>query len=316
MVKKNNKDKGKKRKKKVNTFNIKDLKNRIKKDLYSQYVVPDNGEQIINTSIENKIRYYTNIYSKYINEEFNTNIVNMLLTYINESKKKSFPKEYQTEPNFYHHLINLIRRLLMKEFDLVALTILLDNMGWKNDKIEHWTYLSILGIYSKTLIGREEESSLLLDIFSKDKNEFKRNYNYITEEIINKIDKNNFDIKFINQRFNKLTKPINTYCKNDFIDYNGVVDKIVKWSQPYGEENNGIQLYNEEQANLNNNDNIKDKNIKNILPIELNHNSNNIFTNNFKVSMDLPIIPTTFIDKLKNNIINNTSEYNYNDINV
>ena len=316
MVKKNNKDKGKKRKKKVNTFNIKDLKNRIKKDLYSQYVVPDNGEQIINTSIENKIRYYTNIYSKYINEEFNTNIVNMLLTYINESKKKSFPKEYQTEPNFYHQLINLIRRLLMKEFDLVALTILLDKMGWKNDKIEHWEYLSILGIYSKTLIGREEESSLLLDIFSKDKNEFKRDYNYIAEEIINKIDKNNFDIKFINQRFNKLTKPINTYCKNDFIDYNGVVDKIVKWSQPYGEENNGIQLYNEEQANLNNNDNIKDKNMKNILPIELNHNSNNIFTNNFKVSMDLPIIPTTFIDKLKNNIINNTSEYNYNDINV
>ena len=100
MVKKNNKDKGKKRKKKVNTFNIQDLKNRIKKDLYSQYVVPDNGEQIINTSIENKIRYYTNIYSKYINEEFNTNIVNMLLTYINESKKKSFPKNIKQNQIF------------------------------------------------------------------------------------------------------------------------------------------------------------------------------------------------------------------------
>ena len=51
----------------------------------------------------------------------------------------------------------------------------------------------------------------------------------------------NYHIKRL-KRFKELNRPHNTYCKFDFIDYNGIVDIIYKLSQPYGEENKGGKI--------------------------------------------------------------------------
>ena len=331
IVKKTVKKKiGKNKQKKSQKYGIKDcdiakIKEEIKNELYSQYFVSDNDEQIIYfcKNIEDKEKYYRNKYLKYIYEEYNTDISDMLNIYINKRKNKSFPKEYQVEPNFFHQLEYLIKRLLMTELEIVTFTILLDRIGWKHNIIEPWTYLSILGIYSKALIGKEKESALLLDIFSHENNEIGKLYNYIVEEIKNNIDEEKIlNIKSINKRFNKLNRPINSYCKKDFINYNGVVDKLIKWSQPYGEDNNGVQIYNKEQAKIKQKNNIKlSNNLKGnfkeiefipFLPIDFFNKGNNFFTiNNININMQ-PIISNSFNDKFKNihNNINENNDFN------
>ena len=39
----------------------------------------------------------------------------------------------------------------------------------------------------------------------------------------------------LNERYSILSRPFNTYCKQNYIDYNFVVDQILQMSQPYTE---------------------------------------------------------------------------------
>jgi len=39
----------------------------------------------------------------------------------------------------------------------------------------------------------------------------------------------------VNERFNLFNKPYNTYCKENYMDYNYIVDKILQMSLPYSE---------------------------------------------------------------------------------
>ena len=42
-----------------------------------------------------------------------------------------------------------------------------------------------------------------------------------------------------------MTKHINSFCRRDFIIYSSIADKIIRLSQPYGEESNANQLFKE-----------------------------------------------------------------------
>ena len=280
-------------------FNTKRIKKLIKDELFSYYTKNDKDEnnKIINNK-EDEETEYNNRYSKYMVEDFNITLVNMLIIYIN--KNKTLPNGFKKEPNFMNKFVNLIKHLLMNEVELAAFTILIDKIGWKHEKIDYWIYLTILGIYSKKLLGREEESSFLINIFSIKNNQFFENYiNICDEEIVNKFDEKKYlTIKSINQRFTKLNKPINSYCRKNNILYNGVVDEIVKWSQPYGQENNGNQLNNDKKLDLNINNDIlinikwdyKEEEFLYPFPAEQNNNSihlipNNSFNNNANNSL-------------------------------
>ena len=115
-----------------------------------------------------------------MSEEFNSRIVNMFIIYIKSNK--SFPVGYQKEPNFINKFINLIKRLLMNELELSFFTILLDKMGWSYPEMDHWIYFCILGIFSKKLLGNEEESALLIDILSNKNTDLLTYYTTINEE--------------------------------------------------------------------------------------------------------------------------------------
>lgn len=315
-------------------FHIKRIKKLIKDDLFSHYTRNDKDEnnKIINSK-EAEETEYNNRYSKYMAEDFNITLVNMFLTYIN--KNKNLPNDFKNEPNFMNNFINLIKYLLMNELELAAFTILLDKMGWKHENIDHWTYFTILGIYSKKLVGREEETSFLIKIYSiKIGNFFEYYTNICDEEIINKFDeKKSLTIKSINQRFKKLNKPVNSYCRKNYILYNGVVDSIVKWSQPYGQQSNGNQLNNNKQLNFNNKNDIlidikgdnkeedflspfSEQNNNNIQLIPNNSiNNNSLFQPNYRYldkesgnlfSLNLNNIPSSQYFKLENNISNNS----------
>ena len=264
MVKKAKGKNVKKGKKNSKEFEIKKIKKLIKQELYSNYTMGKINSQDINPlEFQNKPEDYQKEYylkyTKYMSEEFNSTIVNMLIIYIKQSK--TFPVDYQKEPNFINKFINLIKRLFINELEFSFFTILLDKMGWSHQTIDHWIYFCILGILAKKLLGNEDESSLLIEFFSSKNGDFLDYYTMLgDEEVIANYEKESVSIKKINERFRQLTRPINSYCRHNFIYYNGVVDKIVKWSQPYGAESNGNQLNNDELylINDNNNENLNE----------------------------------------------------------
>ena len=257
--------KKKKSTKSKTTNELNSIKKLIKNELYSQYDTKEEkknqnkiNSNYIQKSPEEEEKEYDNLYKQYMKEQFNPTIVNMLIIFINKSK--DFPIEYQKESNFITKFITLIKKLLLNEIEISCFTILLDTMGWAYPNVYHWEYFCILGIHSKAICGKEEESTLLTNIYDRKLQNFFNNYtNIINEDKINNC-VDNLTIQSINERYKQLNKFINSYCRKNFINYNGVVDKIVKLSQPYGEESNGNQLYNDEilkvKENNNNNNNI------------------------------------------------------------
>ena len=317
-----------KRVKTNNSFDVKKIKKLIKNDLYSHYIKKDEAMKTLNpfyyqNTAEEEEKEYYNRYTEYMAEQFNSTIVHMIIIYINKSK--DFPEEYKTEVFFMNKIVNLIKHLLMNEIELACFTILLDEMGWKHPTIDHWTYFSILGIFSKKICGHEEESSLLNNIFERKNNEFIDYYTSVCdEEKINNVVEEKLTVKLMNDRYKKLTKSINSYCRKNFINYNGIVDKIVKWSQPYGDQSNGNELYNDEQLNLNKNkkninnnkdsnkDNNKDNNLlfdfkeEYISPFHTEQNKTNNIINNNSYNLLPPIISSAFNDQGKFSINNNS----------
>ena len=259
MVKNIQNKKRKRRTKKPRVFDVKGLKKIIKNELYSQYSSSEIDKQkdkksnifYIRTK-EEEDKIYNMAFSKYISEEFNSKIVNMIVVFIN--RNKLFPEKYQTEQNFILKFTNLLKHLLMNEFEIAYFTILLDKIGWSWRNVEHWTYFCILGIFIKKLCGKEEESSLLINVISRNNQDFMDFYTNLVcdEEIVKIIEEKEVFVREINERFRQLTRPINSYCRKNYINYNGVSDKIVKLSQPYGEQNNGNQIKSNEQFNTNN----------------------------------------------------------------
>ena len=325
----------KKRDKKKHIFEIEEIKKVIRNELYSQYSSIEKDDKLKQKNIisyqnktsEEKDMLYSLKYSKYMKEEFNSRIVNMIILYIN--KNKSFPLKFQKESNFIYKFINLLKHLLMNEFEISYFTILLDRIGLKWQNVEHWTFFCILGIYTKNLCGKEDESSLLIDIISKNSPEFTDYYiNWVSdEEIDEKIKENKINVKLINERFRKLIKPINTFCRKNYINYNGITDKIVNLSQPYGDQNNGNQIKCNEQINSNNG--IIDNNEIKIIPLlnnsfNLENNYNYLKNNLINIQ---PMNSNVFYQKTKNiayysicqsiysideEIINNQSNFNLN----
>ena len=310
-------------------FDIKEIKKKINEELYSKKKREDPNKNknlyspifASNIKFEDKEKEYYDKYTIYMAEDFNSTLVNMIILYINKDKK--FPVKYQKELNFINTFIELVKSLLMNEFEFSAFTIILDKMGLEFNRFDHWIYFKILGIYTKQLLGRIGESELFKSIVSKKDNDFMNKYSYICdEEIVQKINESLITVKLINERFRQLTRPINSYCRKNYINYNGIVDKIVKLSQPYGEESNGNQLYcdqklkeNKGQVELDNNN----------VHIDINNNNNDFKFSHFLVSSE-PKYPKSynnfvlksnssniFADQLFMN--NNINRYNASDLN-
>lgn len=95
-------------------------------------------------------------------------------------------------------------------------------------------HASILGIYSKKVCGNNNDLDLLIHYFSRSNPLFFDEYTSFLndKEIISKIN-DNISLKKINKRFIQLSKPMNSYCRKNYINFLGIIDKIIKTSQPY-----------------------------------------------------------------------------------
>ena len=225
---------------------ISSFKKALKNKLYSSlnFYEINNDNNKLSFDDGEKDREYFFRYTSYINHEFNSNIVNMIVLYINDSN--SFTKKYKEEPNFILNMINLIKSLFMNEIEVAYYTIALEKIGVNYKDIEHWLYFSILGVATKKLCGKEEDCFLLINKLSKKNQKFIDEYSAFINDnkIIAQISNNQISLQQINQRFILLSKPINTYCRKNYLNFQGIIDNIVKLSQPYYKD-----ILNQKKAN-------------------------------------------------------------------
>ena len=201
-------------------------------------------------------------YTDYITDIFNSRIIYMLIVYMNKNKEKLKEYKYDIEPNFLNKFIHLIKELNLNEIEVTYMTLLLDKLNWSFNSIDNWTYFYLLGIYTKKIVTGEDAS----DDFLNSKEELRDKYTtFINDDTMEELDNNKIKTQEINIRFKELNKPINSYCRKNFINYTSVADKIVRLSQPYGEESIGNQLFIEENENEIRKNEEKEKEFQNYL---------------------------------------------------
>ena len=228
----------------------------------------------------NRKEHILKAYSDYITETFNSTIIHMFIVYLMKNKENLKKYKYDEEPNFINKFVILIKELHLNEIEVAFLTLLLDKVGWKLDNYEHWMYFYCLGIYSKKKVTGEYESDELLK-----KHEFaeEKYLEFVNGTEYDKIDTEGISNKELNERFMELTKPINSYCRKNFINYSGIADKIIRLSQPYGEESNGNKLLEENnvEETINNNEGKK---MEDYETFKANYNISNINNNNIDIN--------------------------------
>ena len=261
-----------------------EVKSTLKDILYNQKEDKKDTKSKENYNNNNEGIKYSN--KDYITETFNSRIIHMLIVYINKNKEKLKLYKYDTEPNFINKFINLIKELCLNEIEVAYLTLLLDKFDWKFDGINnHWIYFYAFGIYTKKKVTSEHASNYFLE--SKPKEVQEKYIKLVNDEKFENFEREGIKIQEINQRFKELTKPINTFCRKNFVNYNSISDKIIKMSQPYGEESYANQLIKEKilEENKNNVNEINEENKNNIDEIL---EENKLLKNNSQSGISFP----------------------------
>ena len=298
------------------------FKKRIAKEYYSYLKSneKDSGESIDQYNEEEKDRIYYSRYTIYMEHEFNSTIVNMIISYFN--KINSFPEKYKNEPNFFHKLINLMKHLLMNEIELACFTILMEKIEFKYKNMDVWNYFTILGILTKKICGKEKDVLLLIDWFSRNNNQFIEEFSIVNndKEVLSKLEENKINLEQINKRFISLSKPINTYCRNNYINIHGIIDQIIKTSQTYCKNKSSAikhktNIYKENnclERNITNGNKLGVDLSNNISIIEnINENINKQDKINFQEIKDLE-----YLEYENLNYLDNIDEDNFSNINL
>ena len=145
---------------------VSDFMKRIKKEMLTSFHFEEKEFNPISSLCEEeKDHLYLLRYTRYIKQEFNISIVNMINYYI--VKFNSFPKHYKNEPNFIYKIIDLLKHLFINEIEVSCFTLLFEKLGLKYKQLDFWLYLIILGIYTKKLCGAEKDLNLLINYFSR-----------------------------------------------------------------------------------------------------------------------------------------------------
>lgn len=228
---------------------------------------------------------YKKLQNNYIKNNLNINIISMITQLINTSK--TVPKDLKNNYPLNNILLDITKELMFSDLEIVYYSLFLDNFGWTNEYYDIKDNLIITGLCVKKYLNTD------IDIIE---NHLDETYEQIYEKFNNWINSQNdfkknisFSPIIVNERNNLLKKPFNCYCRNNYIDYNDAVDKILQLSLPYNEinkhpKNNKKNLYEDETniVNLTNGQPLdsNEMNSYKIMPIlssnvEKNNNNNN-----------------------------------------
>ena len=250
-------------------IDIEKVKKRIMKEVYSSNENKQNSKKEMKRK-PNIIEQYEIEYQNYLINIFNSKSVSMMIFFIKETN--NLPYELKVLENFSNKIISIIKKLMMNEFEISLFTLNIDFYGWI-DKTKNYNpelYLLFLGLYTKQLSN--ENCNILFLKFNSENDNFLEYY----QKWESKLNKRVFNLKEIVNRFRFLNQSHNSFCQVNFIDFDSVVDKIIRLSHPYGEENQGsnLKVYIKEEKLIDNlNNEINEKN--NEFTYHLNDNNSN-----------------------------------------
>ena len=186
----------------------------------------------------------------YITDFFSLQTLMLINRIFHDSKKLS--KHLRNDFSLHSIFTKAIRQLLMNELELIYFSVYLDIFGWRNNNYEVMEYFLITGLNVKKILNDnvnyiEEYLNLHYENFSE---KYKNWVNNIKDK------KNEINLKIVNEKYSQLKRPYNAYCKNNFIDYNGAVDRILHMSLPYNDnskhqENKNLNAITEENEDGN-----------------------------------------------------------------
>lgn len=186
--------------------------------------------------IRNKARTISSItyeesYTYYIKEIFNSNLVMLINRLCIESN--SCPDDLRNNYPLHSLLIKTSKELLLNQLELVYLSLYFDNFGWKNSNFDIMDNFLIVALSVKKYLNHNTDiiehylSEEYPDLICKFNMWLRQQRDFHSNIVISP--------RVVNERFNLLNRPYNTFCKNNFIDYNESVDKILQMSLPYNE---------------------------------------------------------------------------------
>ena len=185
---------------------------------------------------------YDKKYKQYISEGFTMSTLMLINRMFSDSK--TLPKDLRTNYPLHSLLTKIIRQLMMNELELVYFSIYLDTFGWKNNNVDIMEHFLMTGLSVKKFLNVNTE---YLENFLN--NEYPCLLDKFNHWLKTEKDYNNLitiSPRDVNERFRLLKRPYNAYCKNNFIDYNESVDRILHMSLPYNEsakQNNEIKMF-------------------------------------------------------------------------
>ena len=282
----------------------------------------------INKENNNIDSSYQSMHQNYLLNEFSSNClnyINKIIIDVNKNHLKKFQGLFELNKIF----ISIVKELLMNEFELLLLSLYLESVDISlySDIFTFEESLVYLCYFIKKLTLSSENlspiNSFLIRKYQCFEDKFNKWFQSNSSVFNNKL---YFSYWEINQRFKEYNISYSIYCKNNYIDYNLIIDRILTMSIPYNEgksenlfvdkkdnsneltyENksiintNSMKNFNENKNNINeiiltttnsNNTKInKNSNINNI------HNINNVYSPNF-----ISAYPTGIIMNPNNNI--------------
>ena len=223
---------GKKIKKNEKKKSEKKEDNDDKKELNKDKDNNDNKNETFNDSEDLK---YKDI-SKLLENDLTKNIVSNTDEIINNKDHKSNDSLYKNLQNnpINSILMEIVKEFMLTDLEIVYLSLYLDIYGWENKYFDIKDNLILTALSVKKYLNED------IDIIETHLSAI---YENIEDKFANwiKSQKNKMNItitpRMVNERNNILKKPYNCYCRNNYIDYDDAVDKILHLSLSYNEIN-------------------------------------------------------------------------------
>ena len=210
-------------------LNYKDLSKILENDL-TKNISPD--EIINNKEHKSNDSLYKSLQNNYLKNTLNINLISMITKLIKTSN--TIPKELKANYPLNSILMEIVKEFMLTDLEIVYLSLYLDIYGWESQYFDIKDNLILTTLSVKKYLNADIDiiETHLYDIYENIDDKFS---NWIKSQK----NKKNVTItpRMVNERNNLLKKPFNCYCRNNYIDYDDAVDKILHLSLSYNEIN-------------------------------------------------------------------------------
>lgn len=151
--------------------------------------------------------------------------------------------------NFQLHKIvmNVIRKFMMTENEVVYYSIYLEKLGWSTPEYNIETYLNYVGFTVKIYLNTS--INIISDYIKLSDPAFERNYLLFMDKHKGTWESINISPREVNKKHRELIRTNNIYCKQNYLDLNYIVDEVLAMSLPYSETRKDKSIFDDTSYN-------------------------------------------------------------------